>query len=71
MEISSGEKICFDAKYRISEFLAKRMAERSIDEELLNTTEDYAKISQSGLQLRKVKQILESGNSSSQIIVFQ
>ena len=49
MEISSGENIPFDARYRTSEVLVKILVEWSSVEEVLKTMADYAKISWGGL----------------------
>ena len=50
VEISSGENICLDARYRSSDILVKRLVERSAAKEVLKTMEGYAKISWPGLQ---------------------
>ena len=50
VEISSGEKIRLDARYRSSELLVKSLVQRSAAEEVLKEMENYAKISWAGLQ---------------------
>ena len=55
MEISSAEKICLNARYRSSDLLVKRLAERSADEDLLKTMEDYTKKYRYGLQCGMVE----------------
>ena len=50
VEISIGDNICLDARYRSSELLVKRLVEWSEAEEVLKKMEDRIKISQAGLQ---------------------
>ena len=50
VEISSGENIRLDDRYRSSDILVKRLVERSASKEVLKTMEGYAKISWAGLQ---------------------
>ena len=50
VEITSGEKIRLVVRYKYYELLVKRLVERSSDEGLLKTMEDYAKRYRAGLQ---------------------
>ena len=50
MEISSGENIRLDARYRSIEILVKRLVDGYASEEVLKIMEDYAKIYLASLQ---------------------
>ena len=50
VEISSGENIFLDARYRYSYLLVEILLEWSAAEEILKIMEDYSKRSQYGLQ---------------------
>ena len=53
-EISSGEKICLDTRYRSSELLVMSLVYRSAAEEVLKKKDYYSKISRASLQWETV-----------------
>ena len=68
VEISRGEKILLDARYLSSDLLAKRLVDRSADEEVFKTMEyceKYPGLTYSG---GRENMTSEKGNPPSQII---